>query len=532
MQSVTGLHSLRLLRRIMEEVWVVLPGACREALSHDWNGDYKFPPIKVSAVVQEENEDAGCSVLSFEYPELSNFQSIKKKELYITSVKVTHQTVLRRVKTWRWSDVFGTNFKACWRSVYKLPIEKRTADLQWRLMYGAIATNRHVAHLNPAVGKECVFCGIEETTPDLDFGFAAIPERPTLPFVFPYLSPCLYLRRDMSELPSVKFLLHSGDLKGKGGAGFGRQRHSPSSYIQQPCNICSLALTDERGRTRKRVSERVSDRRVNASDEHVELKGRLELKVKERQEQEFNHNPIRCFNSKAHHKFSEHLQSDPSVRSSLKASRCTTREGMREKPRSVVPPESLGGSVDSHESTTVSTMIEAWDKFLPVSMFGKAVATKVSMFWLHDLISPLQASLLSQLPEYGYDFHQRNPDTPDMYTVSMLFSPGLLTGSDTTHSTALCCSCLRQSVIWVGWPPAPTNRARDCHTTLSAQIQALIISREDKQAQISLKGNRKDGGPQLQQGTVSIQRQLLKTCGEKTGPTFPTDVFINKLAGV
>jgi len=67
---------------------------------------------------------------------------------------------------------------------------------------------------------------------------------------------------------------------------------------------------------------------------------------------------------------------------------------------------------------------------------------------------------------------------------------------------------------------------------LSAQIQALIISREDKQAQISLKGNCKDDGPQLQQGTVSIQRQLLKTCGEKTGPTFPTDVFINKLAGV
>lgn len=58
--------------------------------------------------------------------------------------------------------MFGMNIKACWRSLYKLPIEKRTEDLQWRLMYGAIATNRHVAHMNPAVGKECVFCGIEE----------------------------------------------------------------------------------------------------------------------------------------------------------------------------------------------------------------------------------------------------------------------------------------------------------------------------------------------------------------------------------
>ncbi len=59
--------------------------------------------------------------------------------------------------------MFGTDFKACWRSLYKLPVEKRTADLQWRLMFGAIATNRHVAHLNPAVGTECLFCGLDET---------------------------------------------------------------------------------------------------------------------------------------------------------------------------------------------------------------------------------------------------------------------------------------------------------------------------------------------------------------------------------
>lgn len=49
-----------------------------------------------------------------------------------------------------------------WRALYKPPIEKRTADLQWRLIHGAIATDRHVAHLNPAVGGECRFCGEQE----------------------------------------------------------------------------------------------------------------------------------------------------------------------------------------------------------------------------------------------------------------------------------------------------------------------------------------------------------------------------------
>ncbi len=54
-----------------------------------------------------------------------------------------------------------------WRALYKPPIEKRTADLQWRIIHRAIATNRYVAHLNPAVGGECRFCMVEETVEHL-----------------------------------------------------------------------------------------------------------------------------------------------------------------------------------------------------------------------------------------------------------------------------------------------------------------------------------------------------------------------------
>ena len=43
------------------------------------------------------------------------------------------------------------------------PIKKRTDDLPWRLIHGAISTNRYKAHLNPAVRKECPFCGMDET---------------------------------------------------------------------------------------------------------------------------------------------------------------------------------------------------------------------------------------------------------------------------------------------------------------------------------------------------------------------------------
>ena len=35
--------------------------------------------------------------------------------------------------------------------------------LQWRIVHGAIATNRHIAHLDPSQGVGCVFCGQGET---------------------------------------------------------------------------------------------------------------------------------------------------------------------------------------------------------------------------------------------------------------------------------------------------------------------------------------------------------------------------------
>ncbi len=40
---------------------------------------------------------------------------------------------------------------------------KRSGVLQWRVVHGIIATNRHRAHIDPQVGEECPFCGIQET---------------------------------------------------------------------------------------------------------------------------------------------------------------------------------------------------------------------------------------------------------------------------------------------------------------------------------------------------------------------------------
>lgn len=74
-------------------------------------------------------------------PELWEFKAVGKKAMYTTCVKVSNECSLEKVKSMGWAELFGPDIspKGCWLSLYKLPIVKRIADLQWRIIQGAIA---------------------------------------------------------------------------------------------------------------------------------------------------------------------------------------------------------------------------------------------------------------------------------------------------------------------------------------------------------------------------------------------------------
>ena len=61
--------------------------------------------------------------------------------------------------------MFGLGFspQGSWRILYKAPVEKRLADIQWRIIHGAIATNKYRAHFDPGTRGGCPFCFIAET---------------------------------------------------------------------------------------------------------------------------------------------------------------------------------------------------------------------------------------------------------------------------------------------------------------------------------------------------------------------------------
>jgi hypothetical protein len=144
----TGIQSSRLLRKFVAEVCISLPVLHWQYVTDTSNSDLwteglddVFPALNVSAAVGALEEDMGM-LLSFDTPELEEFKAVGKKAIYKICVKVSCASSLEGVKSRRWVGVFGPGASPKgWWSLYKLPIEKRTADLQWRIIHGAIATN-------------------------------------------------------------------------------------------------------------------------------------------------------------------------------------------------------------------------------------------------------------------------------------------------------------------------------------------------------------------------------------------------------
>ncbi|KAA8593148.1 hypothetical protein FQN60_009264 [Etheostoma spectabile] len=61
---------------------------------------------------------------------------------------------------WRQRLRVDSGVKPAWRVLYKSPLPKRTGDLQWRILHGAIAVNAFVSVLNPLTLNGCPFCGL------------------------------------------------------------------------------------------------------------------------------------------------------------------------------------------------------------------------------------------------------------------------------------------------------------------------------------------------------------------------------------
>ncbi len=165
-----GIKSVRLAQNTLTRILECLPQDYRLAMENSDEEENNFPDLFFSAQTGTWQEKEGC-LLSFTTPQLAFFGDADRKAIYIMCVKVCHLNILESVSESKWLEVLGPGAspKGCWRSLYKPPTEKRSGDLQWRIVHGIIATNRHRAHLDPEVGVGCPFCIEQETVFHLFF---------------------------------------------------------------------------------------------------------------------------------------------------------------------------------------------------------------------------------------------------------------------------------------------------------------------------------------------------------------------------
>jgi hypothetical protein len=104
-------------------------------------------------------------LLDFKTPSLGEFEGVGGKVIYNLCIKVRNIRSLTGVKAHQWQRVCGVESMVGfrWSGLYKVPAPRRSGDLQWRVLHGALATNSWLAWVDPGVGQGCPFCVMRET---------------------------------------------------------------------------------------------------------------------------------------------------------------------------------------------------------------------------------------------------------------------------------------------------------------------------------------------------------------------------------
>ena len=164
--SLLGLQSVRVAQRILELWTARLTDKERRLLAeysegtHEPNTADAFPDISLSPGLG----DLTGPLLTVTNPQKLTLYKADKRTLYMNCVKSIHKVGLSNRPSTVWTQRPGQNtLKPQWRVLYKQPLAKRTGDLQWRILHGAVATNAFISVLNPAVLSNCPFCDLRET---------------------------------------------------------------------------------------------------------------------------------------------------------------------------------------------------------------------------------------------------------------------------------------------------------------------------------------------------------------------------------
>lgn len=95
----------------------------------------------------------GGPLLETKYAVSCDFYMSNGKTIYRYCVKAFNKMKLNGQCDTVWRDKLkvGKSVSPVWRVFYKAPLNKRSGDLQWRILHGALAVIAFIAKINPRV---------------------------------------------------------------------------------------------------------------------------------------------------------------------------------------------------------------------------------------------------------------------------------------------------------------------------------------------------------------------------------------------
>ncbi|KAI4890612.1 hypothetical protein NFI96_004370 [Prochilodus magdalenae] len=163
-----GLRSLRVARQILHKLSSALTGderllmkGCAAGVSTGPAEGDPFPRCTISPNLG----DCGGPLLKCTGEAGMVLGAASPKLLYRACVKAINRRRLdgRADTPWRRELGLHGDTKPEWRVLYKPPLTKKAADLQWRVLHGIVSVNSFISVLNPGVSHECPFCLDRET---------------------------------------------------------------------------------------------------------------------------------------------------------------------------------------------------------------------------------------------------------------------------------------------------------------------------------------------------------------------------------
>ncbi len=162
-----GFRSIRLVAQLLVK-WSSTLNATERTLLTEYsdglcnpNPKDSFPCLCFSLNLEGAS---GVFLESFESMCLDFFLSTGKV-LYKCCVIIFNKKMLNKKVDTPWRGYFKLNMdkKPEWRALYKPPLTKKTGDLQWRVLHGAVAVNAFISIINPEIDAGCPFCTERET---------------------------------------------------------------------------------------------------------------------------------------------------------------------------------------------------------------------------------------------------------------------------------------------------------------------------------------------------------------------------------